>query len=196
MFGSEASKRLCQRCRVPPACRCHEQPPRNNFIPIQNPKKINLRVKLNIYASLSSCKKSPNKHYDNPDRSRVPLLTVRLKFPPSYFGILTRLARTIDLPLPTARLAAAALQALRVDKELSLLVRRSFSTISTASSHDSGDSSLVSSSEETVLRTEYKATTNRMLRVAVNGFMESLSVVLGVMEELDVDVLGVEDPTE
>ena len=41
----------------------------------------------------------------------------------------------------------------------------------------------------TVLRTEYKATTNRMLRVAVNGFMESLGVVLGVMEELDVDVL-------
>lgn len=31
-----------------------------------------------------------------------------------------------------------------------------------------------------------------MLRVAVNGFMESLSVVLGVMAELDVDVLGVE----
>ena len=41
----------------------------------------------------------------------------------------------------------------------------------------------------TVLRTEYKATTNRMLRVAVNGFMESLGVVLGVMEELDVDVI-------
>ena len=31
-----------------------------------------------------------------------------------------------------------------------------------------------------------------MLRVAVNGFMESLGVVLGVMEELDVDVLGVD----
>ena len=44
----------------------------------------------------------------------------------------------------------------------------------------------------TVLRTEYKATTNRMLRVAVNGFMESLGVVLGVMEELDVDVLSEE----
>lgn len=44
----------------------------------------------------------------------------------------------------------------------------------------------------TVLRTEYKATTNRMLRVAVNGFMESLRVVLGVMEELDVDVLAEE----
>ena len=46
--------------------------------------------------------------------------------------------------------------------------------------------------ELTVLRTEYKATTNRMLRVAVNGFMESLGVVLGVMEELDVDVLAEE----
>lgn len=44
----------------------------------------------------------------------------------------------------------------------------------------------------TVLRTEYKATTNRMLRVAVNGFMESLGLLLGIMEELDVDVLGKE----
>lgn len=44
--------------------------------------------------------------------------------------------------------------------------------------------------EMTVLRTEYKATTNRMLRVAVNGFMESLGVILEVMEELDVDVFG------
>lgn len=43
---------------------------------------------------------------------------------------------------------------------------------------------------DTVLRTVYTATTNRMLRVAVNGFMESLGVVLGVMEELDVDVLA------
>ncbi|PMD51933.1 transcription factor Pcc1 [Hyaloscypha bicolor E] len=103
---------------------------------------------------------------------------------------------TIDLPLPTARLASAALQALRVDKELSPLVSRSFSTISAPSSHDSGDSSPMGSSQEKILRTEYKATTNRMLRVAVNGFMESLSVVLGVMDELDVDILGVEDPKE
>ena len=47
-----------------------------------------------------------------------------------------------------------------------------------------------------MLRTEYKATTNRMLRVAVNGFFESLNVVVQVMEELDVDVLhekGLED---
>ena len=42
---------------------------------------------------------------------------------------------------------------------------------------------------KTVLTTVYHATTNRMLRVAVNGFLESLGVVLGVMEELDVDVL-------
>lgn len=98
--------------------------------------------------------------------------------------------RTIDLPLPTARLASVALQALRVDKELSPLVRRSFSTVSPSSAHGLDNENLVQSTEETILRTEYKATTNRMLRVAVNGFMESLSVVLGVMEELDVDVLG------
>jgi EKC/KEOPS complex subunit PCC1/LAGE3 len=103
---------------------------------------------------------------------------------------------TIDLPLPTARLASAALQALQVDKELSPLVRRSFSTISpttsTTSKKGNTEEATGHSSAETVLRTEYKATTNRMLRVAVNGFMESLSVILGVMEELDVDVLGVQ----
>lgn len=54
-----------------------------------------------------------------------------------------------------------------------------------ASENDSG----------TVLRTEYNATTNRMLRVAVNGFMESLAVVLQVMEELDVDVSGIKSST-
>lgn len=71
-------------------------------------------------------------------------------------------------------------------------MRRSFSTISAASANPANDATLVHTTEETILRTEYKATTNRMLRVAVNGFMESLSVVLGVMEELDVDVLGVD----
>jgi EKC/KEOPS complex subunit PCC1/LAGE3 len=48
----------------------------------------------------------------------------------------------------------------------------------------------VAEESKTVLQTVYAATTNRMLRVAVNGFMESLGVVLGVMEELDVDVLA------
>ncbi|CAL3964242.1 hypothetical protein PZA11_001650 [Diplocarpon coronariae] len=92
---------------------------------------------------------------------------------------------TIDLPLPTARLAFVALQALQVDKELSPLVCRSFSTITPPLA-------ALGSGGQSVLRTEYKATTNRMLRVAVNGYMESLSVVLGVMEELDVDVLCAE----
>jgi len=92
---------------------------------------------------------------------------------------------TIDVRLPTARLASASLQALRVDKELSPLVTRIFSTVPAPDSI---------STEETVLRTEYKATTNRMLRVAVNGFMESLKLALEVMEELDVDILDVNIP--
>lgn len=110
--------------------------------------------------------------------------------------------RTILVPLPTNRLASSALRALEVDAELSPLVRRAFSldypqrldgsyeeeehisSVSKAYDHELSDEN------RTVLRTEYKATTNRMLRVAVNGFMESLGVVLGVMEELDVDVLA------
>ncbi len=45
------------------------------------------------------------------------------------------------------------------------------------------------SSDQAVLRVEYKAATNRMLRVAVNSFLESLALVMEVMEELDVDVV-------
>ncbi|KAI4231630.1 MAG: hypothetical protein LQ349_005487 [Xanthoria aureola] len=116
----------------------------------------------------------------------------------------------ISIPLPTYRLASSALRALQVDAELSSLVRRSFSLVSltendaeavqaAADAHlpigeapngtSDGDTSL---EEKTVLRTEYKATTNRMLRVSVNGFFESMGVVLGVMQELDVDVLAEE----
>lgn len=47
---------------------------------------------------------------------------------------------------------------------------------------------------DSILAVMYAATTNRMLRVAVNGFFESLGVVLGVMEELDVDVI--DDPVQ
>lgn len=43
--------------------------------------------------------------------------------------------------------------------------------------------------DATLLRTIYRATTNRMLRVSVNGFFESLNVVLQVIEELDTDVI-------
>ncbi len=99
-----------------------------------------------------------------------------------------------------------------MDAELSPLVRRVFSlTVPDTTNSTTPDNATVVSSgvhlnEEasspavtdgteaaeklTVLHTEYKATTNRMLRVAVNGFMESLGVVLGIMEELDIDVLG------
>ncbi|KAF2451930.1 transcription factor Pcc1, partial [Karstenula rhodostoma CBS 690.94] len=87
---------------------------------------------------------------------------------------------TLSIPFPTAHLAHTASRALSVDAELSPLVRRSFST-TTASPSESAD--------ETILRVDYAATTNRMLRVAVNGFFESLGVVLGVMRELDVDVV-------
>lgn len=44
--------------------------------------------------------------------------------------------------------------------------------------------------QPSVLRTTYSATTNRMLRVAVNGFFESLAVVVQVMQELDTDVIA------
>lgn len=54
------------------------------------------------------------------------------------------------------------------------------------------NSSSQDSERLTVLKTEYRATTNRMLRVAVNGFMESLGLVIGVIGELDVDVLDEE----
>jgi EKC/KEOPS complex subunit PCC1/LAGE3 len=83
------------------------------------------------------------------------------------------------------------MRALRVDKELSPLVRRSFSIIAPTAGIQNGAAHGL---EKTVLRTEYNATTNRMLRVAVNGFMESLTVVLGIMEQLDVDILEPELP--
>lgn len=128
---------------------------------------------------------------------------------------LTKVDRILSVPLPSYRLASSALRALQVDAELSPLVRRSFSlhipeesrtvssangnyihelSISTPESHKgNGDQRNSEGKNMTILRTEYRATTNRMLRVAVNGFMESLGLVLVVMEELDVDVLAEQD---
>jgi EKC/KEOPS complex subunit PCC1/LAGE3 len=122
--------------------------------------------------------------------------------------------RTIDVPFPNERLANAALRTLSVDEELSQLVRRSFSLIPSTSSNNQPNSStdsnrsLVNDSKSTVrstgaegvwisyltspqktLRVYYEATTPRMLRVSVNGFFESLSVIVQIMEELDIDVL-------
>lgn len=129
---------------------------------------------------------------------------IHIHYPPrkSYFSLLIfhSLTRTIHTPLPTARLASYALLTLRVDQELSPLVRRSFSTIY-PSSIDRPSSSLTQirteeplAEEQTVLVTKYKATTNRMLRVAVNGFLESLRLVLEVMQELDEDVMEAARP--
>ncbi|ROW11145.1 hypothetical protein VMCG_01176 [Cytospora schulzeri] len=85
----------------------------------------------------------------------------------------------IDVPFPTARLSSIAVKAITVDNELSPLVRRTFSNVAAADG----------AGEKCVLRVQYNATTNRMLRVAVNSFMDSLALILEVMERLDVDVL-------
>ncbi|KAJ5674053.1 EKC/KEOPS complex subunit Pcc1 [Penicillium macrosclerotiorum] len=107
---------------------------------------------------------------------------------------------TISLPFPTHRLASSALQALEVDAELSPFVRRTLTLTAPSSKHSAEpqEKKLKQDPDEskTVLQTIYRATTNRMLRVAVNGFMESLGVVLGVMTELDVDVLQAEAEME
>ncbi|KAI0193062.1 transcription factor Pcc1-domain-containing protein [Xylaria flabelliformis] len=94
---------------------------------------------------------------------------------------------TIEAPFLTSRLASVALQALQVDKELSPLVARTFALGPLEGAIDT---------ETSVLRVEYKATTNRMLRVAVNSLMESLSLVIEVMGELDEDVLAARDQAE
>lgn len=84
----------------------------------------------------------------------------------------------LNIPFPSQHYASTALRALSVDTELSPLVRRAFSL----GGSDKED-------EQNVLVVNYAATTNRMLRVAVNGFFESVGVVIGVMKDLDVDVL-------
>ncbi|KAK8114438.1 uncharacterized protein PG998_001072 [Apiospora kogelbergensis] len=97
---------------------------------------------------------------------------------------------TIQVPFPTARLASVALQSLQVDKELSPLVRRIFTI--TPSGSDAGAGANATPDQHKTLQVEYRATTNRMLRVAVNSFMESLNLVIEVMEHLDADVLAAE----
>ncbi|KAK6432772.1 hypothetical protein LTR95_011056 [Oleoguttula sp. CCFEE 5521] len=92
---------------------------------------------------------------------------------------------TIHTPFPTERLAQIALRSLSVDEELSPLVQRSFFLVDGSAT----SRGTCSSDSQSVLKTEYRATTNRMLRVAVNGFFESLIVIIQVMEELDVDVI-------
>lgn len=132
--------------------------------------------------------------------------------------ILTPTTRTLKIPFPTAHLADTALQVLRVDEELSPLVQRSFElATASAPSHPSTgtststftpsptptdlsqalhaqslDDDTTTPETQIVLLVHYKASTNRMLRVAINGFFESIGVVLSAMRELDVDVVGEE----
>lgn len=76
------------------------------------------------------------------------------------------------------------MRALQVDKELSSLVTRHFATVSGPGSE-----------QDSVVRVEYKAATNRMLRVAVNSFLDSVALVIEVSQELDVDVLDSQTPS-
>jgi EKC/KEOPS complex subunit PCC1/LAGE3 len=92
----------------------------------------------------------------------------------------------LRIPFPTAHLARTALRALAVDKELSSLVTRTYSLDSPSSSSPETHGS--NEAGQTVLVVKYAATTNRMLRVSVNGFFDGLQTVLHVMEELDLDV--------
>ncbi|KAJ5508775.1 hypothetical protein N7527_010918 [Penicillium freii] len=103
---------------------------------------------------------------------------------------------SISLPLPTNRLASCALRALEVDAELSPFVQRTLTLgtppVKAPCQPQEKKQKQDPDEAKTVLTITYIATTNRMLRVSVNGFMESLGVVFGVMAELDVDVLKAE----
>lgn len=91
------------------------------------------------------------------------------------------------------------MQALQVDEELSPLVSRSFSLESKQNHQTNGNGVQTTDSDANsdqdgepmnVLVTNYRATTNRMLRVSFNGFLESLGVILHCMRELDEDVVN------
>ncbi|CAJ0545943.1 Ff.00g094160.m01.CDS01 [Fusarium sp. VM40] len=102
----------------------------------------------------------------------------------------------LNVPFPTSRLATTALKAIQVDPELSPLVRRQLTVVpaptstSTQGSPAGTASASATGDDARLLEVRYRATTNRMLRVAVNGFMESLKLVVEVMEQLDTDVLA------
>lgn len=83
--------------------------------------------------------------------------------------------------MPSRHLTTIAQRTLSVDAELSPLVRRALSIVKPPNSNPA--------EAEVALLVNYAATTNRMLRVAVNGFIESIGVVIGVMKDLDIDVV-------
>ncbi|KOS16876.1 hypothetical protein ESCO_004871 [Escovopsis weberi] len=111
----------------------------------------------------------------------------------------------LSVPFPSARLATIALQTLQVDKELSPLVQRHISLASSPEpgpgpepqhsleepAHVGSDDS-PDSPRPATLEVRYRAATNRMLRVAVNSFLDSLGLAVEVMQYLDEDVLPAE----
>jgi EKC/KEOPS complex subunit PCC1/LAGE3 len=100
----------------------------------------------------------------------------------------------LNVPFPTARLATTALKAIEVDPELSPLVRRQLTVVPAPTSKSTQGSptgqDADADADAWLLEVQYRATTNRMLRVAVNGFMESLKLSVEAMEHLDADVLA------
>lgn len=101
-----------------------------------------------------------------------------------------------------------------MDKELSSQVQRSISILPdtnppTSADQDASDTAIASNtnnteknftdstassssvSATTYLQIEYTAATNRLLRVAVNGFFDSLRVVIHAMQELDTDTIDI-----
>ena len=84
--------------------------------------------------------------------------------------------RNIKIPLPPSALPTYIMRALSVDPELSKdAVRRRFTCT------------------EDMLEIHYAATSARMLRVAVNGALESVRLCVRVAAELSTQVLDMED---
>lgn len=148
------------------------------------------RTAREIHQHRSTISDSPSRR-DKPDKpiqwptQTSPALCKSSPISPSRQST-NRTHSTLSIPFPTARLANIALTSISVDAELSPLVRRTFALEAPSADHAGKDGK----GEESVLRVEYKATTNRMLRVATNAFMESLKLVVEVMERMDVVVLG------
>ncbi|TGZ85276.1 transcription factor Pcc1 [Ascodesmis nigricans] len=74
---------------------------------------------------------------------------------------------TVNIPLPSPRLATILSESLSVDEELSPHVHRTFET------------------DGSTLVVRYSATTARMLRVSTNGVFESIKTLLETFQELD-----------
>ncbi|KAK9456078.1 transcription factor Pcc1-domain-containing protein [Dipodascopsis uninucleata] len=83
----------------------------------------------------------------------------------------------VFIPFPTYRQADIILRTLSPDPQLK---------------HDQFEQMLsteMTGEEECTLKADFRAVTDRVLRVGVNGFFESLGVAVGCLRELDYSVL-------